>query len=207
VLTAKNLDGYNIDEQTFYNTYSNQIAEGGPIKIDFNGTVEEIDSYADYLETLVKLISLKHGSNNTKSSTATKSLSDLSSEEQTRLLLALGEMASMSIGSALNVLKFAGGGLADFTGPAWLDGSTSRPEYVLNPEQTERFFTLVDVLENVKPGDGANSKTSGDNYYDISINIEKIEDDYDIEKMADKIRKMIYEDATYRNVNTINHIR
>ena len=31
--------------------------------------------------------------------------------------------------------------------------------------------------------------------------------DYDIEQMANKIRRMIYEDATYRNVNTINLIR
>jgi hypothetical protein len=40
------------------------------------------------------------------------------------------------------------GGLADFTGPAWLDGTKSRPEYVLNADQTKRFFSLVDVLEN-----------------------------------------------------------
>jgi hypothetical protein len=28
--------------------------------------------------------------------------------------------------------KYESGGLADFTGPAWLDGTKSRPEYVLN---------------------------------------------------------------------------
>jgi hypothetical protein len=27
---------------------------------------------------------------------------------------------------------FKTGGLADFTGPAWLDGTKSKPEYVLN---------------------------------------------------------------------------
>jgi hypothetical protein len=37
--------------------------------------------------------------------------------------------------------------------------------------------------------------------------VEKIEDDYDVDQMADKIRRMIYDDATYRNVNAINHIR
>jgi hypothetical protein len=80
------------------------------------------------------LAGLKHGSTNTKSSTATKSFSDLSGEEQAKLALTVGELAYKRLDQMLNVLKFADGGLADFTGPAWLDGSASRPEYVLNPE-------------------------------------------------------------------------
>ena len=100
---------------------------------------------------------------------------------------------------------FETGGLADFTGPAWLDGTKSRPEYVLNAVQTERFFSLVDILEGIDTKDSG-KKPSGDNYFDIEINVEKIEDDYDVEQIADKIRKMIYEDATYRNVNIINQL-
>ena len=98
------------------------------------------------------------------------------------------------------------GGLADFTGPAWLDGTPSRPEYILNANQTERFFSLVDVLEGIDKDKGAN-QTSGDNYFDINISVDKLENDYDVEQMVDKIRRMIYEDATYRNVNAINLIR
>jgi hypothetical protein len=102
--------------------------------------------------------------------------------------------------------KFASGGLADFTGPAWLDGTPSKPEYILNSAQTERFFSLIDVLENYK-NDEKTSKSSGDNYFDINIQVEKLENDYDVEQIADKIRRMIYDDASYRNVNAINHIR
>ena len=98
------------------------------------------------------------------------------------------------------------GGLADFTGPAWLDGTPSKPEYVLNAAQTERFFSLVDVLEGIDTKDSG-KKSTGDNYFDIEINVDKLENDYDVEQVADKIRRMIYEDATYRNVNAINHIR
>jgi hypothetical protein len=98
------------------------------------------------------------------------------------------------------------GGLADFTGPAWLDGTPSRPEYVLNAAQTEKFFSLIDALEHYDTN-SKNEKPSGDNYFDIEINVEKIEDDYDVEQIADKIRRMICEDATYRNVNAIKHIR
>jgi hypothetical protein len=36
--------------------------------------------------------------------------------------------------------QYKTGGLADFTGPAWLDGTKSKPEYILNAEQTKSFF-------------------------------------------------------------------
>jgi hypothetical protein len=52
-----------------------------------------------------------------------------------------------------------------------------------------------------------NAKSTGDNYFDIEINVEKLSNDYDVEQVADKIRRMIYDDASYRNVNAINHIR
>ena len=100
---------------------------------------------------------------------------------------------------------YVGGGLADFTGPAWLDGTKSRPEYVLNADQTERFFSLVDVLEGYDKD--KKPEKSGDNYFEIEINVEKLENDYDVEQVANKIRKMIYEDAMYRNVNAINNMR
>ena len=102
--------------------------------------------------------------------------------------------------------QYATGGLADFTGPAWLDGTPSKPEYVLNAAQTERFFSLVDILDGIDKKD-ASGKSTGDNYFDIEINVDKLENDYDVEQVADKIRRMIYEDASYRNVNAINHIR
>ena len=107
---------------------------------------------------------------------------------------------------ALTGKQFKTGGLADFTGPAWLDGTPSKPEYILNAAQTERFFSLVNVLESLDSKEGG-GKSSGDNYFDIEINVEKLENDYDLEQVANKIRSMIYEDATYRNVNAINNIR
>jgi hypothetical protein len=99
------------------------------------------------------------------------------------------------------------GGLADFTGPAWLDGTPSKPEYVLNAAQTERFFSLIDVLENYDSDKKKTEEKSGDNYFDINISVEKMESDYDVEQMANKIRRLIYEDASYRNVNSISWTR
>jgi hypothetical protein len=101
--------------------------------------------------------------------------------------------------------KYKTGGLADFTGPAWLDGTPSKPEYVLNAAQTERFFALVDILDGFdkKAGDTYQGETN----IDIDINVEKIANDYDVEQLANKIRSMLYKDASYRNVNNVSNIR
>ena len=104
--------------------------------------------------------------------------------------------------------QYASGGIADFTGPAWLDGTKSRPELVLNARDTQNFIQLKDILAEImdKGSMSDNSTSNGDNYFDIQINVEDISDDYDVEQLANKIRSMIYEDATYRNVNAVSHI-
>lgn len=104
------------------------------------------------------------------------------------------------------------GGLADFTGPAWLDGTKSKPEIVLNQSDSANFMQLRDILADILHGTSGLSKTdkegnSGDNYYDIAINVDSLENDYDVEQLANKIRSMIYEDSMYRNVNSINGLR
>lgn len=103
--------------------------------------------------------------------------------------------------------KFATGGLVQKTGPAWLDGTPSKPEYVLNAEQTERFFNLVDTLGSLRTQDSKNKQSSGDSYFDIDITVEKMESDYDVEQVVDKIRSLIYADASYRNVNSVKQLR
>jgi hypothetical protein len=84
-------------------------------------------------------------------------------------------------GYNFNGRKYASGGLADFTGPAWLDGTKTRPEYVLNADQTKAFFTLVDILGSLRGGAEKIAQNSGDSTYDIDINVESIGSDYDVE--------------------------
>jgi hypothetical protein len=72
---------------------------------------------------------------------------------------------------------------------------------------------LRDILQEAfstganTPVNNSSTQTSGDNHFEIEINVEKLENDYDVEKLANKIRSMIYEDATYRNVNAVGMIR
>lgn len=50
---------------------------------------------------------------------------------------------SVAVGS---ITSYSTGGLADFTGLAKLDGTTSRPEIVLNAKDSENFIKLRDML-------------------------------------------------------------
>ena len=95
---------------------------------------------------------------------------------------------------------YATGGLADFTGPAWLDGSKAHPELVLNARDTENFIQLKNILADGFSGKGA----SGDNYYDVHIEVDQLSNDYDVEQMMDKMKRLIEEDAAYRNVNAVD---
>ena len=117
--------------------------------------------------------------------------------------------SSPQSGGSFQFTKYATGGLADFTGPAWLDGTKSKPEIVLNQTDSANFMQLRDILADIFNGSSTTSQEGGkgDNYFDIEISVESLGDDYDVEQLADKIRGMIYDDATYRNVNTINSIR
>ena len=48
---------------------------------------------------------------------------------------------------------------------------------------------------------------NGDFYFDIHIDVDKIDNDYDVDQIANRIKQQITDEARYRNVNTINMIR
>ena len=106
--------------------------------------------------------------------------------------------------------KYKTGGLADYTGPAWLDGTKSKPELVLNQVDTKNFLALKDVLgdfmKNNSSIENTNNQT-GDTNFEISISVEKMTSDYDVEQVANKIKQMISSDASYRNSNLISRLR
>ena len=108
------------------------------------------------------------------------------------------------IWETVKVPAYKKGGLADFTGPAWLDGTKSRPEYILNASQTKSFFTLVDALESLKYKPSNNqTENYGDTIYDIDINIETVKEEADVDMLVDKVQKSIVKASQYRNTNLI----
>lgn len=101
------------------------------------------------------------------------------------------------------------GGIADFTGPAWLDGTKSNPELILNARDTENFIALKDILSSILDRKGLqnNTQSVGDMYFNIDINVDEISNDYDVEDLSKKIKQELTDSAMYRNVNLVNFIR
>jgi hypothetical protein len=59
---------------------------------------------------------------------------------------------------------------------------------------------LAEIMNHNIPSREDKEEKTGDNYFDIDISVDSIEDDYDVEQLAEKIKSLIYEDAMYRNV-------
>lgn len=71
-------------------------------------------------------------------------------------------------------LKYKKGGLADYTGPAWLDGTKQYPEAVLNALQTEHFIKFTNALDNMFSNGNTTNTSSSINIENISFNVESM---------------------------------
>lgn len=102
------------------------------------------------------------------------------------------------------------GGLADSTGPAWLDGTKSRPELVLNATDTKNFMVLKDVLAGVMHNMSHMSSSEVYNNpteVNINVHVDKVSSDYDVDKLAKRLKNDIVKDMTYRNVTQVRKFR
>lgn len=107
---------------------------------------------------------------------------------------------------------FKTGGLADFTGPAWLDGTPSKPEMVLNQTDTQNFIQLKDILASIMKynglkSDNINTSSNGDTHYEVNINVDHLNSDYDVDKVAARVTKLITKSAAYRNPVKVSNYR
>lgn len=106
------------------------------------------------------------------------------------------------------VYKFAKGGYVDYTGPAWVDGTKSHPEYMLNAAQTQQFETLVAALSNMfSPTNQivpqkADQK-NGDAIFNFHIKVDQLSSDYDVDQLLERMEKRIAKTGKYRNVTMI----
>ena len=103
---------------------------------------------------------------------------------------------------------YATGGLTTKTGLAWLDGTPSEPEYVLNARQTDAFLRLAEVLPSALGRGSSLTNTIGGNVYlELTMNIGEIGSDYDVDRLVDRVKQDIYDASAYRNINVISSIR
>ena len=99
------------------------------------------------------------------------------------------------------------GGLADYTGPAWLDGTPSKPELVLNAKDTKNFLILRDILSSAIGATGTEDNSYVTNEFNININVDKVANDYDVDRIVTKVKKEITKSAGYRNVTQVRNLR
>ena len=105
------------------------------------------------------------------------------------------------------IYAYAKGGLVTHTGPAWLDGTKSDPEAVLDAQDTRNFIQLLDVLESLRSGDSMTNTRSSVNHFDIRILVDEIASDYDIERVAKEVKKQIAKEASDGSVNLLSRKR
>lgn len=185
--------------------YGGQKLKGG------FSTSEDAKAYAlkyknQQVATLQKDYELLRAQNNSQGALAKKKAMDL---EKKKACEAKKNYTNGAIGGNKNTIKpYKTGGLATQTGLAWLDGTKSRPELVLNARDTENFIQLKDVLSSLLRSGSTtnNTTTSGDNYFNITVQAE-IANDYDVDRLTKKIKDEIYKDGSYRGVNVIRKIR
>ena len=110
--------------------------------------------------------------------------------------------------ATIKIAQHAKGGLNTTTGLAWLDGTLSEPEYVLSARQTEAFLKLADVLPAAMAGTGTITNTTfGATTNNIVINVDKIDSDYSVDQMVDRVKEKLFESGSYRNVNSLSFLR
>ena len=104
---------------------------------------------------------------------------------------------------------FAQGGLVDYTGPAWVDGSRSRPEAFLSAEDTRRIGEAAKILADLPilsqpvTKDKVTNNTVGDVNIQIEVNVDKIANDYDVDEAVERVEKILLENAKYVGANVI----
>lgn len=97
--------------------------------------------------------------------------------------------------SSLVAYQYKAGGLVDYTGPAWVDGTKAKPESFLNADDTALLRSMLDSFTYVKtapyithPGESSFG-TGGINIGDVNVNLyeAKLENDADYDLIAKKV--------------------
>lgn len=98
--------------------------------------------------------------------------------------------------------RYAKGGLVDYTGPAWVDGSKSKPEAFLSAMDTMLMRDFLDGLALSKSLVKNSLQFQPDEDkggVKVYIDVKKISNDYDVERMVNIIKNELVKGGKYRN--------
>lgn len=93
------------------------------------------------------------------------------------------------------------GGLVNYTGPAWVDGTPDQPEAFLNSEDTKAIGNAAKILSdipsvrNYEEGTTITNNNGGDVSVEVNINVDHMDSDADIEYIVNRVKDEIVEVA------------
>ena len=105
--------------------------------------------------------------------------------------------------------------MVDFTGPAWVDGSRQNPEAFLSAEDTRMIRRYIDMSAKFEPHipfasvNQANSSNQSGNVTieQILIEVDRMDNDVDIEKLANKVGEKFAKAMTSKRGMSIGNLR
>ena len=103
----------------------------------------------------------------------------------------------------ISISQYATGGIVDYTGPAWVDGTKKKPEAFLDYEDTRNVAGLRDELRKMNLGSTPSFSKDGDGnrpvYVDMDIFVEQLSSELDIHDLTELVRDDILKASQYRN--------
>jgi hypothetical protein len=107
--------------------------------------------------------------------------------------------AEAARGAMQNIPGLKQGGIVDFTGPAIVHGTKTKPEAFLNSEQTEMFGNLRDTLSNIdfEPTNMSESISIGN----ITISTQSMNSNQDFRKAGQSIAEAFNSAINRRGVS------
>lgn len=95
---------------------------------------------------------------------------------------------------SVDLYKNEKGGLINFTGPTWVDGTKANPEAFLSSEDTRRIgeaaklLSNIPILNNSSSINEPKSQIVGDTNIEVHINVEEISSDYDVDQAVERVK-------------------
>lgn len=110
------------------------------------------------------------------------------------------------------IKAYASGGLVDFTGPAWVDGSFSKPEAFLSAEDTALMRSMLDAAKMISipnmmsiiPESAYATNSTSSSVGDVYVKIEsaKFDSDADYEYIAQRVGDVISKELSKQGMST-----
>ena len=107
-----------------------------------------------------------------------------------------------------NYVAFAKGGLVNYTGPAWVDGTPAQPEAFLSAEDTRNITHFTDVLSSLYNSFGQfnpSVSSTRETIINVTVNVDGVSSDYDVDQAVERVKQSIIDAANQTGSTVILH--